>query len=237
MTILGIIPARGGSKTVADKNIKLICGKPLIAFAIEEAKKSKFIDRVVVSTDYSKIAEVAIEYGAEVPFIRPGHLAGDYVTDLPVFEHCLCWLKENNGYSPEIVAHLRPTAPLRTTNHIDEGIKILLDSEEADSVRSVCVAPKNPLKMWKINGKAIEPFIPESFSGIKEAYNFPRQKLPEAYVQNGSVDIIRSETILQKRSMTGDTIFHLIMDEDESINIDTELDFIVAEQLMKKRLE
>lgn len=232
--ILAIIPARGGSKSIPRKNIKLLCGKPLIVYTIEEAKKSRYIDRIVVSTDDPEIAHIAKEYGAEVPFLRPKELAGDDVTDLPVFQHCLIWLKKHKSFSPDIVVQLRPTAPLRKAKHIDHGIEILLNSPEADSVRSVCLAPKNPLKMWKIEKNRLIPFIRESFSGIKEAYNLPRQKLPTAYIQNGSVDVIRTKTILRKNSMTGDIIIPFVMEECESVNIDTEIDFLIAEQLIKK---
>jgi len=235
--ILAVIPARGGSKSIPRKNIKLLCGKPLIAYTIEEAKKSQYVDRIVVSTDDPEIARIAKEYWAEVPFLRPKELAGDDVTDLPVFQHCLAWLREHENFRPDIVVHLRPTAPLRKVKHIDRGIEILLNSPDADSVRSVCLAPKNPLKMWKIQNNRLAPFIPESFNGIKEAYNLPRQKLPTAYIQNGSVDVIRVKTILEKNSMTGDIIIPLVMEEYESVNIDTKIDFLIAEQLMKKRLK
>lgn len=233
--ILGIIPARGGSKSVSKKNIRLLCGKPLIAYTIEEAKKSRYIGRIMVTTEDIQIAEIARQYGGDVPFLRPRELSEDYVTDLPVFQHCLAWLKENENFCPEIIVHLRPTAPLRKVERIDQGIEILLNSPEADSVRSVCLAPKNPLKMWKIENNNLIPFIPESVSGIREAYNLPRQKLPTAYIQNGSVDVIKTKTILEKNSMTGDIIIPLVMTEMESVNIDTEIDFIIAEQIMKKR--
>lgn len=232
--ILGLIPARGGSKGVPGKNIKLLADEPLIAYTIRESKKSIYISRLIVSTDDERIAGIAGSYGAEVPFMRPAELALDQATDLPVFQHCLEWLQQNEGYCPKIVVHLRPTAPLRKVAHIDRGVELLLNSPEADSVRSVCLAPKNPLKMWKIENSCLTPFIPESISGIKEPYNLPRQELPVAYIQNGAVDVIRTETILEKKSMTGDIILPLIMEESESMNIDTEMDFLVAELLIKK---
>ena len=234
MEILALVPARGGSKAIPRKNIRLLAGEPLIAFTIREARDSRYITRVIVSTEDDDIACISREHGAEVPFMRPGDLAEDDTTDLPVFQHALNWLKENESFVPEIVIHLRPTAPLRKVKHIDKGIEILLNNPEADCVRSVCLAPKNPLKMWKIENNWLKPFISESFSGLKEAYNLPRQKLPVAYIQNGSVDVIRSKTILEKNSMTGDFILPLIMNIEESINIDNELDFLIAELIMKK---
>ncbi len=237
LQILGLIPARGGSKSVVRKNIKLLAGEPLIAYTIRKALKSRYITRLVVSTDDEEIAEMARKYGAEVPFLRPAELALDHVADLPVFRHCLHWLQEHEEYCPDIVVHLRPTAPLRTVIHIDRGIESLLESPEADSVRSVCLAGQHPLKMWGIKAGYLIPFIPEHVSGIKEAYNMPRQKLPAAYIQNGSVDVVRTEVILRKNSMTGDVIKALVMDEEESVNIDSPLDWELAEILMKARLK
>jgi N-acylneuraminate cytidylyltransferase len=235
MNILGIIPARGGSKKVPRKNIRVLAGKPLIAYAIEESFKSRFITRTIVTTDDEEIARTAKGFGADVPFLRPAELAEDHVTDLPVFRHCLDWLKENDSCVPDIVVHLRPTAPLRTCAHIDSAVGLLLENPQADSVRSVTDAGPHPLKMWRIEGDLLFPFIPEHIYGIKECYNMPRQKLPKAYIQNGSVDVLRARTILEKNSMSGDKIVPFVMDEMDSVNIDTEIDFQMAEEIIKKR--
>ncbi len=232
--VLAIIPARGGSKKIKKKNIKLLAGKPLIAYTIEESKKSKYISRIILSTDNEEIAIIGKKLGAEVPFLRPSELAEDYVTDLPVFQHCLNWLRENENYIPDIIVHLRPTAPLRKNYHIDTGIELLLKSPGADSVRSVTAVGQHPLKMWKIENNRLAPFVSEEISGIKESYNMPRQKLPPAYIQNGSVDVIWTKTILEKNSMSGDIIAPFVMEEWESINIDTEIDFSLAELIMKR---
>ena len=231
---MAIIPARGGSKKIPKKNIKLLAGKPLIAYTIEESKKSKYINRVILSTDDEEIAILGKKLGAEVPFLRPSELAEDNVTDLPVFQHCLNWLRENENYIPDIIVHLRPTAPLRKNYHIDTGIELLLKSPGADSVRSVTAVGQHPLKMWKIENNRLVPFVSEEISGIKESYNMPRQKLPPAYIQNGSVDVIWTKTILEKNSMSGDIIVPFVMEEWESVNIDTEIDFSLAELSMKR---
>lgn len=233
--VLGIIPARGGSKGVPRKNIKPLLGKPLIAYTIEEAFKSRYIKRLIVSTDDEEISEVAKAYGADVPFLRPSDLAEDHVTDLPVFQHALKYLRQTEGYRPNIIAHLRPTAPLRTHDHIDQGIELLVSSR-ADSVRSVCIAPKHPCKMWKFEGQDIVPFLPKAICG-EEAYNLPRQSLPSVYIQNGSVDVAWWNTIMEKNSMTGKRIVGMLMKTEDSVNIDTEVDFLVAEVLLKKRME
>jgi len=233
--ILGLITARGGAKTVPKKNIRELLGKPLLAYTIEEARKTGLITRLVISTDCEEIATVAREYGCEVPFLRPSEFADDHVQDLPVFEHALKRLKDNEGYRPDMVVHLRPTAPLRRVKDIEGAIETLIAHPEADSVRSVCSAPKHPLKMWRIEDERLVSYIPAEVSGIKESYNYPRQKLPEAYVQNGSVDVIRTATIAEKRSMSGDLMIPYLMDEEDSINIDTFMDFKMAEILLGKR--
>jgi N-acylneuraminate cytidylyltransferase len=234
VNILGIIPARGGSKGIKNKNIKLLCGKPLIYYTIAEAKKAKFIKRIIVSTDSPKIRDIARKYGAEVPFLRPKELAKDFVTDLPVFKHCLKWLKENEGYRPDIVVQLRPTAPLRKAEHIDKAIELLLNSKGADSVRSVTKAGQHPFKMWRMKNNRLLPFISQNISRREESYNLPRQKLPLVYIQNGSLDVIWPKTILEKGSMSGDVILPFVMKELDSVNIDEKIDFLVAETIIKK---
>ena len=235
MEILGMIAARGGSKSVPRKNIKLLAGEPLIAYTIREAQKSRYVTRLIVSTDDEEIAQIARGYGAEVPFMRPAKLALGHVTDLPVFQHCLTWLREHENYQPEIVVHLRPTAPLRTSVHIDQGIELLVNSPEADAVRSVCPAGQHPLKMWAIEDEWLMPFVPENVYGILEAYNQPRQQLPQAFIQNGSVDVVRTKVILDLNSMTGRRIKVFVMDELDSVNIDSPLDWALAEILMEGR--
>lgn len=207
--IIAVIPARSGSKTIKDKNIMSIGGKPLIAHSIEHAKQSKLIERIIVSTDSEYYAEIARSYGAETPFIRPVEISGDESTDLEVFAHLLGFLEKNEGKLPEICTHLRPTCPIRDYRDIDNMIKIIIDNHEIDSVRSISEAPDTPFKMWTASeGGRIHPFAE---CGIKEAYNMPRQKLPKVYIQNASVDVVRSATVMVKNSMTGDNIYGYIM--------------------------
>lgn len=238
MEILGIIPARGGSKSIPRKNIKLLAGKPLIAWTIEECKKSTLLTRTIVSTDDEEIAAVAREWGAEVPFLRPKGISGDLSTDVEFLEHALDWLKENEGYEPDIVLRLPPTSPLRTAAHIDEGIQTLLDHPHADAARPICEAPKHPYKLWRIadDGKMLEPFLPASFTGFDEPHNLPRQLFPKAYVHTGAMDIIRTRTIREQKSTSGKKLVHFFMDPRDSVNIDHPIDFEIAEFLMQKRL-
>jgi len=236
MNIIAIIPARGGSKGVKGKNVKLLAGKPLVAWTIEEAKKVKAISRVIVNTDDEVIARVARDAGAEV-FMRPEELAEDLTLDLPVFTHHLHAL-EKLGELPDMVVDLRATAPLRREHRIKEGIDLLMRAgrENADSVRAVSCASKHPYKMWKREDGYIRPFLDEKFTGMKEPYNAARQMLPEVYQNNGSMNAFWADTILKKHSMTGDKILGYVMEDWESVNIDSEIDFLVAESLMKNHL-
>jgi N-acylneuraminate cytidylyltransferase len=235
--ILAIIPARGGSKGVPRKNIRPLAGSPLIAYTIREAKKSQYISRIIVSTDCEETIGIAKQYEVEVPFVRPKELSRDNVQDFPVCEHAIKLLSEKDGYIPGMVVWLRPTSPFREVKHIDEAVKILISNPAADSVRSVCPAPKHPLKMWKVVSDRLAPFVPTEVTGIKEPYNYPRQELPTAYIQNGAIDVVRAETIIEKKSISGDVILPYIMEDVYSINIDTELDFSFAELLMKEKSE
>ena len=237
MEILAIIPARGGSKGIPRKNIKPIAGKPLIAWIIQAAKGSKYITRIIVSTDDNEIASVSKEYGAEAPFIRPKEISGDLSTDVEFLTHALKALKEKEGYEPDIVLRLPPTSPLCTRAHIDEGIKTLLDDNSLDAVRPICEAPKHPYKLWKIgeDGKHLEPFLPKSFTGHDEPHNLPRQLFPKVYIHTGAMDVMRLDTILKHKSTSGKRLGFFFMKHEDSVNIDSQLDFEIAEMLLRKR--
>lgn len=215
------------------KNVKLLNGKPLIAWTIEAAKSVPEISRVIVNTDDLEIAEVAQKFGAEI-FERPKELAEDLTEDLPVFKQHLEILKAQNNL-PDIVVDLRATAPLRNADRIKQGIDLLLrlGRDGASSVRAVSKAAKHPYKMWKFEGDFVKPFLGEKQTGLKESYNAPRQVLPPVYQNNGCVNVIWLDTILEENSMTGGRIAGFVMEDSESVNIDTPIDFLVAEQLMK----
>src|SRR5512134_1933665 len=179
--IIALIPARGGSKGIPRKNIRNFAGYPLIAWSIAAAKQAACVTRVIVSTDDEEIAAVAREYGAETPFLRPSELAQDDTTDLPVFEHALQWLEQNEGYRPEIIVQLRPTSPVRPQDCVDSSVNILLAHPDADCVRGVVPAGQNPHKMWRFSGED-GPMMPLlAVDGIAEPYNAPRQVLPPVY--------------------------------------------------------
>ena len=184
--------------------------------------------RVIVSTDDPKIAEISREAGAEVPFLRPSEFAGNDSTDLEVFRHALEWLDSHEGYRPEMIVHLRPTAPLRPEGLIDLGIEQLIENPGADSLRTVVLAPHTPYKMWRLDGKYLQPLLRDS--GFLEPYNMPRQLLPLIYWQNAYLDVTRWTTIMGKNSMTGDRILGLLMSPEEDLDIDHLLDLKKAEE-------
>jgi CMP-N,N'-diacetyllegionaminic acid synthase len=221
MRILGLIPARKGSKSITNKNIRLINGKPLLAYSVEHAAQSKLINRILVSTDSDKYGRIARKHGAEYLFLRPGNISGDKATDLEVFKHALDWLLMNENYVPDICVHLRPTYPIRDPQDIDNMIKIITGNPEIDSVRSVAISPETPYKMWSRNEEGyIKPLLD---CKIPEAYNQPRQILPVVYLQNACIDVIRTSTILHKKSMTGDRIYGYIMEQNWDVDLISQL--------------
>ena len=235
--VVAIIPARGGSKGIPRKNLRPLMGKPLMSHIIENALKVKEIDRVIVSTEDEEIAGVAQQYGAEAPFMRPVEIAGDTTVDLPVFEHALTWFKNNEGYTPDIILHLRVNSPLRVVSDIDRGIEFMMQNMHADSVRAVTKAPLHPLKTYALGeGNILSPFVPEEVFGIKQAINMPWQVLPKAYTTGGYLSIIKPATILKKHSMSGDFMLGFEVDPGNVVDIDTPIQFALAEMLMQERL-
>lgn len=227
--VIGIIPARGGSKGVPGKNIRLLAGKPLVAYTIEAALAAKSLDRVVVSTDDKEIARISKEYGAEVPFLRPKHLAKDTTPDLPVFQHALQYLEDNEGYKPDIIVHLRPTTPFKTGKLIDGAVNKLI-STGADGVRTVCLVEYHPCWMKRIEGDRILPFMK-----LDREYT-RRQDLPPVYKANGVVDVTRRKFIMDEGRMLGDNVKAIFMEPMPSLDIDTELDFLIAERVLEEGL-
>lgn len=231
--VLAIVPARGGSKGIPRKNVRDFAGFPLIAYSIAAAQQSESVTRVIVSTDDEEIAAVAREFGAEVPFLRPDDLARDETLDLPVFEHALRWLAENENYVPDLVIQLRPTSPIRPLGLVDQAVSELLAHPEADSVRGVVPAGQNPHKMWRIGTDGRMQSLLK-VEGITEPYNSPRQKLPPVYWQTGHIDVIRPEAILNKHSMSGDVILPVLIDPEYTVDIDNLRDWARYEWLVRE---
>ena len=231
MNVLALIPARGGSKGLKNKNILRLAGHPLIAYSIAAAKVSSKIDKILCSTDSKKIAEVADKYGAYVPFLRPSELAADDTPDLLVFLHAVNWLIEKENYKPDIIVHLRPTSPVRFAKHINDALEKLIKNKAADSLRAVCQTPNTPYKMWIKKEEFIEPLL--KVSGIDEPHNMPRQKLPVVFWQTGYLDIIRIKTIFQLNSMTGHLVLPYFIDREIAVDIDNKYDLKRAERLLR----
>lgn len=228
--ILALIPARGGSKRLPRKNVKPLAGKPLIAWTIERARQSRYIDRIIVSTEDRHIAAVSRKFGAEVPFMRPKKLAGDTANGMDVVFHSIAWM-ETNSDRFDLILLLQPTSPLRTADDIDAAIELLF-SKKAKAVVSICESEHHPY--WANT-------IPESGSmkGFiePEIKNKNRQELPVFYRLNGALYIAYINYLSSNKSFLGDETFAYVMPPERSVDIDTHLDFIIADALLDKPYE
>lgn len=227
---LGIVPARGGSKSVPRKNLRPLLGRPLIAWSILSAKRAKSLDRVIVSTDDSEIAAVARRYLAEVPFLRPAEIAADDTPDLPVFQHALETLREAEGYVPDAIVHLRPTQPLRTAEEIDQAVELWIRAG-ADCVKSVVPVSEHPFKMYRLQGDRLAPYW-DGEERRRRGPDVPRQSLPPLYLSAGVVDVIRRE-VVEAGSTEGDRVVPYFVDPARYVNLDSASDFQIAGALMR----
>ena len=218
---IAIIPARSGSKGVPDKNIKPLAGKPLLAYSIAAARATNGIDRVIVSTDSTRYADIAREYGAEVPFLRPAEYSGDRVGDYPVIKHALDWLKKNENSRPQLIVHLRPTSPLREPSYIDEAIKLFKTDEKATALRSVQEMPESAYKTFEVENNHLKCLCSGSFD--VENANLGRQVYPKTFQANGYVDILRSSFVIKNKKIHGNQVLAFIT--PPMIEVDTIEDF------------
>ena len=225
--ILAIIPARGGSKGLPGKNIKELNGKPLIAYTIEAAKKSKYIDRVVISTDDKEIADTSKTYGGEIPCLRPDELSKDNSPTIDCVIHMLNYLKEKESYVPEYVALLQCTSPLRDYNHLNEAIEKLIKTKK-DAIVSVCEAEVNPYWTNVFEGDDLKYFIEEGRKITR------RQDLPKVYRGNGAFYIVKTSVLITERTVEPENLTGYIMSNEASIDIDTIMDFKIAEIMIKE---
>ena len=221
--IVAIIPARSGSKGLKDKNIKILNGKPLIAYTIEAAKESCVFDRIIVSTDSEKYAEIAIQYGAEVPFLRSSDNSKDNSTSWAVVKEVLANLDEKY----DIVALLQPTSPLRTSEDIKNAAELFFN-KNAETLFSVCETTHSMFWCSTLN----EDLSAKDF--IKKEYQIPRQKLPKTYTLNGAIYLVKTD-LIDNLNLYGDKGFAYIMDKSHSVDIDDEIDFSIAELILKSR--
>jgi CMP-N,N'-diacetyllegionaminic acid synthase len=199
--VIAIIPARSGSKSVKDKNITSLSGHPLISYSIISAKLSNMIDKVIVSTDSEKYAEIAIKYGAEVPFIRPAEFSSDDSTDLDVMLHAMNWMKENSKL-PEYWVHLRPTTPLRDPLIIDKAIIEIQNSKVSTSLRSGYKTPESPLKWFQKDDDGYFQGLMPDDSDL-EYYNKPKEAFPDVYIPDGYVDVLKASHVMNSNTLHG----------------------------------
>jgi len=228
MTIIAIIPARGGSESIPRKNIKLLADKPLIVYTIETALECKLLERVIVTTDDEEIAAISKEHGAEVPFIRPRELALDTTPMLPVLQHAVSYLEQNEKLRIDIVVILQPTSPFREVSDIENCIK-KLQNEKADSVVTVCEAEHNPyFVMMKFQNDNLVPLLKTEKPVTR------RQDAPKVYRLNGAVYAVRRGVLMNENKIFTDNTKAVIMLHEKSIDLDRPLDFEFADFLMKK---
>ena len=236
--VLGVVLARGRSKSILKKSIALCAGKPLMYYTIEAAKRATSITRLIISTDDEEMAEYAKSQGVEVPFMRPKELAEDLSPDLPVFEYVLAELKKRENYVPDAVVHLRPTTPLKKASDIDKGVELFFTHPEAQSVRSICEPLHTPFKMYTMREDGfLEPLLPkvfpEVFEKYPEAYNMPRQLLPKVWRHSGYVDVIRPSVITDLHSMSGTNIFPLQFEKWRDVDIDSSYELAMAGNIIE----
>jgi CMP-N,N'-diacetyllegionaminic acid synthase len=226
MEILALIPARGGSKRIPQKNIKIFSGNPLLAYTAKASLNSSLLTRVVLTTDDEEIRKIGLSMGLEAPFLRPKELAEDDTPSLPVIMHAVKFLEENENYRPDIIVILQTTSPLRTSTHIDDAVNIFLESK-ADSLVSVTEVPHNmnPYSVMKLqkNG-TIKPFLKY------DENNNLSQKKPVFYARNGAaIYICTYNCLLKKKSLYGEKIVPFFMSKEESFDIDDDVDWKIAE--------
>jgi N-acylneuraminate cytidylyltransferase/CMP-N,N'-diacetyllegionaminic acid synthase len=231
MKILGLIPARGGSKGIPDKNIVPLNGRPLIDHTIQAALGSRLITQTILSSDSKKIIAVAERRGVEVPFVRPAELAGDDTPALPVIQHAVNWMVEREGFKPDYVVLLQPTSPLRTAHHIDQALERLINSD-ADSIVSVVKVPHiySPFSVMQLEGAYLKPYLQ-----YNETRNL-RQLKPQFFARNGAaIYAFTYECLIRKKSIYGDKIIGFEMSREESIDIDDLFDLKICELVLTSK--
>ena len=222
--ILGVIPARGGSKSIPNKNIIELNGNPLIKYTIDAALESKLLTHCIVSTDSDAIASVAKSCGALVPFKRPDHLSGDDTLSLPVVQHAVQFMENDQQYKYDAVIMLQPTSPLRLTSDIDNTINLLFDTNSDSVISVVEVEGYHPLRMARIVEGYLINYIDQGQEDMR-----PRQKLPPVYIRNGAIYATRRDVLMEDDSWVGDDVRAYVMSLDRSVNIDTFADLLLAE--------
>ena len=229
--VLGVIPARGGSKGIPRKNLCRLVDKPLIAWTIEAALEAPFLSRIIVSSEDEEILAVARDFGAETPFVRPMHLATDNAASLGVMQHAIEEVERDMDGTVDAVCMLQPTCPLRTAGDIDDGIRKLVDTG-CDSVVSVVqVGAHHPLRMKRIiDGDVLVNYVEQDFENMK-----PRQELPPVFIREGSLYIARRHLVMDHGTLVGGNVRALVISPERTVNIDEPWDLERAERMIADR--
>lgn len=230
-SIVALIPARSGSKRVADKNIRPLAGKPVIAYTICAARQSEIFSAIVVSTDSQRYAEISRQYGAEAPFLRPAKMSGDVSPDIEWIEHALVQLREQ-GREFDCFSILRPTSPFRLPETIRRAWKEFLSQDGVDSLRAVEKCRDHPGKMWVIRGKRMYPLLPIGPAELPW-HSTPYQALPEVYSQNASLEIAWTRVVWKGRTIAGEVIMPFFTEGYEGFDVNRPYDWQLAEELVK----
>jgi CMP-N-acetylneuraminic acid synthetase len=227
--VLALVPARGGSKGVPDKNVKPLAGHSLLHYTARAARESGVVDRIILSTDSPEIADAGRRAGLEVPFVRPATLAADDTPMVPVIVHALSELARQ-GWSPELVVLLQPTSPLRRPDHIRAAVKMLRDTG-ADSVVTVVEVPRHlsPDYVMRIEDGRLRSFLPEGERVTR------RQDARPAYSREGTVYAFRRSTIEKSGGIYGEDCRPLVIDPSDSLSIDSPADWDEAERLLSRQ--
>lgn len=227
--VLGVITARGGSKGLPGKNIKLLGGKPLLQYTADAARRSRCLTETIVSTDSMEIADVARSCGVPVPFLRPADLAADTTPHLPVLQHAVREMEAKTGRTYEFVVTLQPTSPFRLPEDIDGTVELLISSK-ADSAVSVCEVDSgyHPVKAKRFEGRRLLPYCVAEMEGTR------RQDLPPAYKRNSAVYVSRRDLIMKDNRFYGEHVVGYVVPRERSIDIDSPLDWIVAEYMLEQ---
>ena len=225
--VLGIVPARGGSKGLPGKNVRPLAGQPLLVYAAKAAKASGVLDRIILSTDSEEIAEVGRRAGLEVPFMRPTALAADETPMAPVLTHAVQSLADA-GWTADVIVLLQPTSPLRRPEHIRDAVRLLRETG-ASAVATVVELPRHlsPDYVMKIDGGALKPFLPEGRPLTR------RQDARPAYVRDGTVYACWRTTLERFGNVYGEHCLPVILDAADSLSIDTAADWAEAERRLR----
>lgn len=229
--VVALIPARGGSKGVRNKNVREVGGHPLIAYSVVAAKLCPAIERVIITTDSQEIADIAVLYGAVVPFMRPAALADDRSPDIDYVRHALEQLQDQEGAQPELIVQLRPTTPLRDPHLMAQAVAAIQARSDTTSLRSVQQLAEPPQKMMGIEDGLLAGLFPDDLR--PEYYNLPRQSFAPAYLPNGYIDIVRSAYVMDSNALYGPNVQAFIT--PTSLEIDTPEDLEYLEFVVESR--